>query len=325
MRPIALREPAFPSPGWTSAPIDRASQPAVDVEAAAPGPQPARASIGPRDIALTLTAIALLLRPMGPWFVRPAILAIAVLVLLSPAWRRSSLAWSAITVMIAIRIADDWPLADNHIYLLGYWTFAIGLCLRTPGDAGALAFSSRWLVGLAFVFAVLWKTMLSPDFLDGRFFRVTLLTDPRFGDAAQLIGGLSSEQLAANRKALQLLPAGAELLQPPSIHEPARFRLLATAATWGIVALESAVALAMLLPAWTVRSGFRHVALLLFCGATYLFAPVAGFGWLLLAMGVGQLDETQVGLRRAYVAAFLLVIFYGEIPWAELALGAGRG
>jgi hypothetical protein len=25
------------------------------------------------------------------------------------------------------------------------------------------------------------------------------------------------------------------------------------------------------------------------------------------------------------VAAFLIVIFYGEIPWAELALGAGRG
>jgi hypothetical protein len=56
----------------------------------------------------------------------------------------------------------------------------------------------------------------------------------------------------------------------------------------------------MLLPTSTVRSTVRHVSLLLFCGTTYLFAPVAGFGWLLLAMGVGQLDETQVGLRRAY-------------------------
>ena len=322
MRTIALREPAFPSPGWTSAPI----APTVDVDAAAArDPQPARSPVRPRDIALCLTAIALLLRPMGPWFVRPAILAVAVLMILSPAMLRSALAWGAIAAMVAIRIADDWPLADNHIYLLGYWALAIALSLRTPGTEAALAFSSRWLIGLAFVFAVLWKTMLSPDFLDGRFFRVTLLTDPRFGDAAQLIGGLSSEQLAANRKALQLLPAGAELLDPPSIDEPARLRLLATAATWGIVALEAAVALAMLLPASMVRSSFRHVALLLFCGTTYLFAPVAGFGWLLLAMGVGQLDETQVGLRRAYVAAFLIVIFYGEIPWAELALGAGRG
>ena len=167
--------------------------------------------------------------------------------------------------------------------------------------------------------------MLSPDFLDGRFFRVTLLTDARFGDAAQLIGGLSAEQLAADRKALQLLPEGAELLEPPSIDEPARLRLLAMAATWGIIALEAAVALAMLLPASAVGSSVRHVALLLFCGTTYLFAPVAGFGWLLLAMGVGQLDERQTALRRVYVAAFIIVIFYGEIPWAGLALGAGRG
>ena len=324
MRTIALREPAFPRHDWPAASIGQAGPATADVAASDRDPLPARSRVRPRDIALCLTAIALLLRPMGPWFVRPAILAVAVLMIVSPAMLRSALAWSAIAAMVAVRIADDWPLADNHIYLLGYWVFAIALSLRTAGGE-ALAFSSRWLIGLAFAFAVLWKVMLSPDFIDGRFFRVTLLTDPRFGDAAQLIGGLSAGQLDANRKALQLLPAGAELLDPPAIVEPARLRLLATAATWGIVALEAAVALAMLLPASMVRSSLRHVALLLFCGTTYLFAPVAGFGWLLLAMGVGQLDETQVGLRRAYVAAFLVVIFYGEIPWAELALGAGRG
>jgi len=318
MRPVALRALAFSSPGWLSA-----HAPAADVDAAGRDPQPGRSPAQARDVAMCLTAIALLLRPMGPWFVRPAILAVAVLMILSPAMLRSALAWGAIAVMVAVRIADDWPLADNHIYLLGYWALAIALSLRAPGGEDELAFSSRWLIGLAFVFAVLWKTMLSPDFLDGRFFRVTLLTDPRFGDAAQLIGGLSAEQLAANRKALELLPAGAELLEPPSIDEPARLRLLATVATWGIIALEAAVALAMLLPASTVGSSLRHVALLLFCGTTYLFAPVAGFGWLLLAMGVGQLDDRQTALRRVYVAAFIIVIFYGEIPWAGLALGRG--
>ena len=319
MRPIALRELAFSSQAGAAA-----RAPAAEVDAAG-NPRPVRSPVQARDIAMCLTAIALLLRPMGPWFVRPAILAVAVLMILSPALLRSALAWGAIAVMVAVRIADDWPLADNHVYLLGYWAFAIGLSLRARASADTLAWSSRWLIGLAFVFAVLWKTMLSPDFLDGRFFRVTLLTDPRFGDAAQLIGGLSSGQLAANRKALELLPPGAELLDPPSIAEPARLRLLASAATWGIVTLEAAVALAMLLPAPAVGSSVRHGALLLFCGTTYLFAPVAGFGWLLLAMGVGQLDDWQTVLRRVYVAAFLVVIFYGEIPWAGLALDAGRG
>jgi len=323
VRPIALRELAFSSQGGTSV-----HAPAAEVEAAGdprPVPSPVRSPVQARYVAMCLTAIALLLRPMGPWFVRPAILAVAVLMILSPALLRSALAWGAIAVLVAVRIADDWPLADNHVYLLGYWAFAIALSLRARAPADTLASSSRWLIGLAFVFAVLWKTMLSPDFLDGRFFRVTLLTDPRFGDAAQLIGGLSPGQLAANRKALALLPPGAELLDPPSIAEPARLRLLASAATWGIVALEAAVALAMLLPAPAVGSSVRHAALLLFCGTTYLFAPVAGFGWLLLAMGVGQLDDRQSVLRRVYVAAFLVVIFYGEIPWAGLALDAWRG
>ena len=319
MQTSALRELAVTGDGPES--IRPA---AVDQAATGRDATPARVRLPPRDIALCLTAVALLLRPMGPWFVRPALLALPVLMILSPALRRSALAWGAIAALIAVRIADDWPLADNHIYLLGYWTLAIALSLRVPDGEAALAFSSRWLIGLAFVFAVLWKAVLSPDFLDGRFFRVTLLTDPRFGDAAQLIGGLSSQQLADNRKALDVLPAGTELLDPPTVDEPARLRWLATAATWGILALESAVAITMLLPATALRSSVRHVMLLLFCGTTYLFAPVAGFGWLLLAMGAGQLDEKQVGLRRAYVAAFLVVIFYGEIPWAELALEAGR-
>jgi hypothetical protein len=320
MRTIALRELAFTGDGGLSVRAD-----AVDVRTGKPEPQPSRSAGRARDVALSLTAVALLLRPMGPWFVRPAILAVAVLMILSPAMLRSAAAWGAIAVLVAIRIGDDWPLADNHVYLLGYWALAIALSLRTAGDEAGLAFSSRWLIGLAFVFAVLWKAVLSPDFLDGRFFRVTLLTDPRFGGAAQLIGGLSRQQLEANRKALQLLPAGAELLEPPAIAEPARLRLLAMAATWGIVALESAVAFAMLLPAATIRSTFRHALLLLFCGTTYLFAPVAGFGWLLLAMGAAQLDDTQVGWRRAYVAAFLVVIFYGEVPWADLTLAARWG
>ena len=41
-----------------------------------------------------------------------------------------------------------------------------------------LAWNARALIGLAFAFAVLWK-LLSPDYLDGRFFRVALVEDHR--------------------------------------------------------------------------------------------------------------------------------------------------
>jgi len=271
-------------------------------------------------ITLRLTAITLLLRPMGPWFVLPMVLAAAALVLISPRVLSMPAVWLGISLAIALRIADDWPLADNHIYLFAYWTLAIALSLRTPDVSSTLAHTSRWLIGLAFVFAVCWKAFLSPDFLDGRFFRVTVLTDPRFGEAAMLIGGLSPQQLDADRGALTPLPEGAELIDPPTVIEPPRLRVIATLSTWAILCLEACVAILMLLPPGTSISALRHAALLTFCGVTYAFAPVAGFGWLLLVMGIAQTGAQQTWLRRLYVGAFLVVLFYSEVPWANLLL-----
>jgi hypothetical protein len=37
-------------------------------------------------------------------------------------------------------------------------------------------------------------------------------------------------------------------------------------------------------------------------------------------MGLAQLDERQRWWRGAYVVAFVAVLFYDELPWAELAL-----
>jgi len=301
-------------------PYARTSEPFARINtsfdsAAAPAEHPVQI-----DTALRLTAIALLLRPMGPWFARPVILGAAALALISPRALRSSTLWFAVAIAIAVRIADDWPLADNHIYLLAYWSLAIALSLRDSHPARTLAFNSRCLVGLAFTLAVLWKAILSPDFLDGRFFRVTLLTDPRFGEAAMLIGGLTPQQLDANRAALGPLPHGAELLNPPSVTEPPRLRAFGLVSTWGILCLEASVAILMLLPSRRLTAALRHATLLVFCFATYAFAPVAGFGWLLLVMGLAQTSGAQIYLRRTYIAAFLVVLFYSEVPWASLLL-----
>jgi hypothetical protein len=271
------------------------------------------------DTALRLTAIALLLRPMGPWFVRPAILAAAVLVLIVPRALRQWQVWGALAVLTVIRIADDWPLADNHIYLLGYWLLAVSLALRSRDATSTLSDASRALIGLAFAFAVLWKVALSPDFVDGRFFRVTLVTDPRFAAATRIIGGLSEEQLRAAREAVALMPHGAELLDPPGMVEPARLHLFAIVSTWGVLVLEALVA-ALMLARSRLPGILRHAALLSFCAVTYAFAPVAGFGWLLLVMGLAQVDARQVWLARLYQLMFLIVLFYDGVPWTELLL-----
>ena len=163
--------------------------------------------------------------------------------------------------------------------------------------------------------AVLWKAVLSPDYVDGRFFRVTLLTDQRFADAALVFGGLSRDQMARNRAFLEPLPNGAELLTPPPFVEPPRLRAFAAVTTWSGLILEGLIALTCLIPL-TRLDIVRHALLLAFCVTTYALAPVAGFGWLIATMGLAQCRPRQRLLLGAYVAVFILILMYSEVPWA---------
>ena len=267
--------------------------------------------------ALRFTLLDFLLRPWGHWTVRVPILVLATLGLLNREALAMPALWLALAILTGLRIALDWPLPDNHGYLLAYWCLAVFLGLRSVDPAAIVARSARLLVGLVFALAVLWK-VLSPDYFDGRFFRVTLLTDPRFEQATRLLGGLSPDDLAYDREILFApLPEGAELADPPVLFEPTAFRVLAASATWGLFLLEAAVALAFLVPRFG-RS--RHWILIGFCILVYAVAPVAGFGWVLLAMGLAQTDAADRGLRRAYVTAFLFVLAYGEISIAAIGL-----
>lgn len=287
--------------------------------------RPADDADGVPDSVLTLTAIILLLRPLDVWWLAPFVLAAACLSLILRSVRRAPLTWVLVAVLVAIRIVYIWPLSDNHIYLLAYWCLAVGLALSGPIPAATLSASSRWLLGAAFGMAVLWKAVLSPDYVDGRFFRVTLLTDERFADASLVFGGLSRDQMAENRTFLKPLPEGAALLEPPAFVEPPRLRAFAAIATWGGLALEALIAFLSLIPEGLPRRSAatagriqlaRHASLLMFCATTYALAPVAGFGWLLATMGLAQCRPDQRTLRGAYVAVFVLILLYTEIPWA---------
>jgi hypothetical protein len=255
---------------------------------------------------------------MGPWFIRSPLLLISALGLISPAVLRSALAWKVLFALVAARIAVDWPLPDNHIYLLAYWCLAVAVALGRKGP-GSLRHSARWLIGLAFLFAMLWKGVLSPEYRDGRFFAVTFLTDDRFTDSVMLVTGLTEEDIQHNREYLEPLPGGAEWFDRELV-ETAQFRILVSVATWATLAVEAAVAFVFLLPLPARLQPLRHGVLLGFCAVTYAIAPVAGFGWLLLVMGLAACPANQPALRTTYVASYLLVLLYSEVPWAGVIL-----
>ena len=173
------------------------------------------------DIALRLTLIVLLLRPMGPWYVAAFVLLLAVVGLISVPAQRAPATWLVLAALIATHLVVDWPLPDNHLYLLAYWCLGVGIALRLGDPSRALARTGRQLLGLVFVFAVVWKAALSPDYRDGRFFAVTLLTDERFADAVQLVGGLS-RSAAEGKPRVPAAPAGGRRVAGAAAHSTRR-------------------------------------------------------------------------------------------------------
>jgi hypothetical protein len=280
-------------------------------------------SIGDRiddDAPLRLTLVLLLLRPPAGGVVRSVTWLLAGAAIAYQPLLRSRVLWLLLGTAVVARLVLDWPLSDNHIYLLAYWCLGIGLSLGTADPFRTLQHTSRWLIGTAFACAVVWKLLLAPDFLDARFFRVTLLTDERFATLARTVGGLSAAQLDESRQALAPLPAGLELTDGPILVEPPRLRALSRGLTWGGVGLEALLAIAFLSSRPRRLIARRHMLLILFSVVTYAIAPVAGFGWLLVIMGLAQTRSSETQVRLAYFAAFLVVMLYSEAQVVQMML-----
>src|SRR5690606_30702432 len=74
------------------------------------------------------------------------------------------------------------------------------LALSLGDPERLLSANARLMIGLVFAFSVLWKLVLSPDFMNGAFFTVTLLSDHRFEGFTRVAGGLSAEGYEALRE-----------------------------------------------------------------------------------------------------------------------------
>ncbi len=271
----------------------------------------------PGDLARRLTLADLALQPVGAGWLRPGLLALALLGLVLPPLSRRPWFWLLLATLAGFRVLSTWPLADNHAYLLAYWCLAVAIAARESDATPVLAWSGRLLIGLVFAFAVLWK-VISPDYLDGRFFRVTFVTDARLATFAQLAGGLGGDELLERR---ELLTRHADGVAPVAVSmppEPVRFRAVAWLATLATFASEALLALAFLWPLDRGPSRMREPLLIGISSITYLVAPVSGFGWLLIALGVAQTDARRRNTRVAYLVAFGLVYLYGALESAGL-------
>ena len=273
------------------------------------------------DLSLSVTLCTFLLVPVGNYYIRPIILFISLIGLIFPGHLRNPTLWLSLTILTATRVVLDWPIADNHAYLLCYWCLAIFVALKIGQTSDCLITNSRLMIGLVFFFATLWKLVLSPDYTDGQFFRITMITDPRLEGFTRLVGGLTLEEINSLRNIIEPLVYNSNSQSTSiSIENLAQFNLVATFASYWNILINSIIAVAFL---WRMDRGiskYRDLLLILYCVVTYAVATVEGFGWLLIAMGISQCKPDRKTILLLYLVTFILILFYREVPWSTVLL-----
>jgi hypothetical protein len=199
---------------------------------------------------------------------------------------------------------------DNNKFLFVYWSLACALAAGADREEAAklLAWNARLLVGLAFLFATLWK-LRAGGYWDGSFLYLRMLTDDRFQNLAGFLGGISVREFYENRgliEALKHFPA--EGLGVTLAHFP-RLEIWARLISCWTLAIEALIAAAFLAPGeGRPFRRLRDLFLLAFIATTYGIVPVKGFAFVLNIMGFAQCERAAPDFRPAYLVLFALIL-----------------
>jgi hypothetical protein len=271
-------------------------------------------------VAPALTIVLILTSVPNRWVVATPLIAAVAVAAVWPSILRGANLWCLIGGALAAGLHDRWFAADNHHYLVLYWTAAIALSTRCDDPAVARRRSARWLIAAVFSLAFLGK-VVSSDFVSGDFIEFTLLTDDRFAWLAASIAGVAPSDLANNRDLVTAVvgpnATDAVMLAGGS----PRLSLVADLVTWWTLLIEGLVATAFLVRPSCGLGRARDWLLIGFVATTYLAAPVVGFGWILAILGIAAVEpgSRADGRRLGYLAVLLLVRF-AATPWDDAVL-----
>jgi hypothetical protein len=264
-----------------------------------------------------MTLLLLLLYPNETPISAIPVRCLAILAFLLPRLRNDPRLWLGFAIAIQAGNLMTWDSADNHKYLLGYWCLAVACALAARDLDRVLAISARWLIALGFLFAVSWKVG-TPDYLDGSFFNYSLLLDDRFKPLGTM-SGISLRAAQVNAAARAALTNYSSDIHFARLYTTSATSALAFAMTWWTLFIETAVAVTFIAPNAKI-SRWRDKSLLLFVITTYAIAPVTGFGWVLIVMGLAQCPKEARRTQHVYLGAFVLLQLY-RFPWRAVVIG----
>lgn len=267
------------------------------------------------DACLVLTLINIMLWGTSQWYTGIGLYSLCLPALVYRKLRHSPWLWVGICLLFIHKILINWAWADNHKYVMTYWSSAIAISLAVDQRRRneVIATNARLILGLSMLFATIWKA-IAPEYMSGAFFEVLFLTDRRFDGTIALLTDLTYGELLENQMRLEYLRSGyMDWIEPQSqqLNSSELVRTIALIATWWTVLIEGAKGVLFLIP-WNGKTIFllRNIALLAFLFTTYIIAPVPGFGCSLACMGMATCLDRGDGWYRLYQLAFLLVILY---------------
>lgn len=233
--------------------------------------------------------------------------------------------WCVMTALLGGSLAYNWQPMDNHQFVFVYISLAL-FCIFHVAEKDrreVMVLTGRYLLGVIMALAVVWK-LISPDYLTGEFFGFTVLTRAEFAPAVAMVADITPDMLEANRRALQLLDYDhllAGSYETVHLESTPAVAVVAQVLTWWTIGIEALIAALFLWPRrWGGDSAAlfwgAHAALLIFLVTTYLVAPIFGFGWAVVVLGLMTCARRETLLRPIYMGMFVLLMVPAMILYA---------
>lgn len=268
------------------------------------------------DVVGILTLIILLFHANETWMLRIPITVLAMAGLVHRPLIRRAAFWWLITAILVTIYSLNWDLwLVNHKYAMTYWCLAMACAMSVDTPREVMAVNARLLIGWFFLFATFWK-IYSPEFMDGSFFHFVFLSDHRFLNVAEAIGGMPRELAIENLAAIDQLKQFDVVPQPVTLTDTPWIAPMALFMAWWTIVIEGMLAVLFLWPAQGKFVQWRSAILLAFCVTTFPIATVQGFAALLAMMGYAQCEPTSTRLRLAFLALFLILPLF-DLPTAQ--------
>jgi len=260
------------------------------------------------NVNLVTLMTALTLLSHSPFTNTEVISALVVMAVLIPGVRCFGPFWIGIgLIRFLSQVPDNWPRLDNHQHLINWWCLGLGLTLMAVKKDQALRVVSRLLIGLCFLFALIWK-IRSPDFLNGDFFTWRFTTDSRLQQFAKSFLGLTDEAIMRN-SAVEGLLSNAPIGRSEFIETGASVRAMALFAAWYTIVIEATVAVCYLTPRRFGLEKWAPWALFAFIVTVYPLAPVIGFALLLLSLSIGATQKNRLWTITATLLFIVMPFF----------------